>query len=121
MEIMFIAGFGPIGVEPGSMVDFWAHKLGLDFQEMAPDYYHARQLPGATVFGLWPLQQAAQATFGADEWPQAYPVPQAWIEFELSSPQAVADAVEELREIGRASCRERAAEGGGGTAIKTRA
>lgn len=101
MEIMFIAGFGPIGVEPGSMVDFWAHKLGLDFQEMAPDYYHARQLPGAKVFGLWPLQQAAQATFGADEWPQAYPVPQAWIEFELSSPQAVADAVEELREKGQ--------------------
>ncbi|SER96882.1 hypothetical protein SAMN05443377_12341 [Propionibacterium cyclohexanicum] len=101
MEIAFIAGFGPIGAEPSSMVDFWSRRLGITFDELAPDYYHASDLGGARAFALWPLSQAAQATFGTDEWPAQRPVPQAWIELEVSSPRAVADAVDELRAKGQ--------------------
>lgn len=101
MEIAFIAGFGPIGIEPGGMLDFWSRTVGVAVDEIAPDYYHASDLAGAKVFGLWPLSQAAQATFGTDTWPEDRPVPQAWIEFEVSSPDAVAEAVEELRAKGQ--------------------
>lgn len=101
MEITFIAGFGPIEVEPSSMLDFWSRTMGIEFDEVGPDYYHASDLSGAKAFALWPLSQAAQATFGSDEWPADRPVPQAWIELEVSSPDAVADAVEELRAKGQ--------------------
>ena len=49
----------------------------------------------------WPLSQAAQATFGSAEWPSALPVPQAWIEFELASHEAVEDGAAELVEAGQ--------------------
>lgn len=101
MDIEFVAGFGPIGAEPGVTLDFWGRAIGVAFDEVAPDYYHASDLGGVKVFGLWPLSQAAQATFGTDQWPGDRPVPQAWIEFEVSSPEVVADAVEELRAKGQ--------------------
>ena len=101
MDIQFIAGFGPIGPDPTQTYDFWSGTLGLEFEELAPDYHHARGLDAAKVFALWPLSQAAQATFGSAEWPSALPVPQAWIEFELASPEAVEDGAAELVEAGQ--------------------
>ena len=41
------------------------------------------------AFALWRLTDAAEATFGTAEWPAHLPVPQAWLEFELASPEAV--------------------------------
>ena len=101
MQIMFLAGFGPIGKDQRATHEFWAHTIGIDFQEPAPGYYHASGLDGARAFALWPLEQAAQATFGSGEWPSDRPVPQAWVEVEVASPEAVADAVEELRAAGQ--------------------
>ena len=101
MDIAFVAGFGPIGREPDATLDFWAGTLGLSFEELAPGYHHASDLGGVRAFALWPLSQAAEATFGTEVWPQDRPVPQAWVELEVSSPQAVADAVEELRQKGQ--------------------
>lgn len=100
MEIEFVAGFGPIG-DPSAMVEFWAQTVGIEFEEIGPDYHHASDLDGVKAFALWPLSQAAEATFGTSEWPSDRPVPQAWIEFEVSSPEAVADAVDELRATGQ--------------------
>ena len=51
-------------------------------------------------FGLT-HEQAAQAVFGADEWPSDLPTPQAWLELDVASPQAVADAVAELEAAGQ--------------------
>ena len=101
MEFEFIAGFGPIGPHSQATYAFWATTLGIPFEEVAPEYFHARDLAGAKVFALWPLEQAAQATFGVPQWPTDRPVPQAWIEFEVSSPQAVADTAERLRDAGQ--------------------
>ena len=100
MEVLFIAGFGPIAPDPARTYDFWSGALGVEFEELAPDYHHAKNLPGAKVFGLWPLAQAAEATFGSPEWPADVPVPQAWIELEVASADAVADAAAELRDAG---------------------
>ncbi|UNX53769.1 glyoxalase [Georgenia sp. TF02-10] len=101
MEIAFVAGFGPISAEPTVTLDFWARRIGVPFEEIAPGYHHASGLDGVKAFALWPLSQAAQATFGTDRWPEDRPIPQAWIELEVSSPEAVAGAVEELRAKGQ--------------------
>lgn len=73
----------------------------MEFEEIAPNYFHARDVDGAKAFALWPLAQASEATFGTPEWPADPPVPQAWIEFEVSSPEAVAETAAHLREAGQ--------------------
>lgn len=100
MDIAFVAGFGPIAPDPAATFRFWARSLGISFDEIGPEYFHASDLDGAKVFGLWPLAQAAQSTFGSDTWPDDRPVPQAWIELEVHSPAAVDAAAEELRALG---------------------
>ncbi|WP_157416666.1 VOC family protein [Agromyces allii] len=100
MDIAFIAGFGPIGTADSASHDFWAGALGIPFHENAPGYFHTEDVAGAKAFAIWPLSQAAEATFGTTEWPGDRPRPQAWIEFDVVSPAAVADAVEELRAAG---------------------
>jgi hypothetical protein len=95
MEISFIAGFGPI-TRDGDALGFWGDALGVPLGEVAPGYWATDDLPGAKAFALWPLAHAAQAVFGSDEWPADLPTPQAWLEFDVDSPQAVADAAAEL-------------------------
>ena len=102
MEISFIAGFGPITRGDGAR-DFWGGTLGLPLAEIAPGYWGADEdrLPGAKAFALWPLAHAAQAVFGADGWPADLPEPQAWVELDVASREAVADAVSELEAQGQ--------------------
>jgi catechol 2,3-dioxygenase-like lactoylglutathione lyase family enzyme len=102
MEISFIAGFGPV-TRGEDARGFWGGALGLPLAEVAPGYWGAEdgRLPGAKAFALWPLADAAQAVFGTPEWPPGTPEPQAWIEFDVESPAAVAAAVTELEGTGR--------------------
>jgi catechol 2,3-dioxygenase-like lactoylglutathione lyase family enzyme len=103
VDFEFVAGFGPIGVDPDATHTFWATTLGIPLQEDqdTPGYFHTFNLGGTKAFALWPLAQAAEATFGTSEWPDDRPVPQAWIEFEVSSPEAVADTAARLRASGQ--------------------
>jgi hypothetical protein len=57
-------------------------------------------MEGVKAFALWPLSQAAESTFGTDAWPDDVPVPQAWIELDVESAEAVRPAVEELQAAG---------------------
>jgi catechol 2,3-dioxygenase-like lactoylglutathione lyase family enzyme len=100
MEISFVSGFGPITASGADSVDFWSGALGIRLDELKPGYFHTEQLPGVKAFAVWPLEQAAESTFGAPRWPEGLPVPQAWIEFDVESPEAVAAAAEELRGTG---------------------
>lgn len=52
------------------------------------------------AFALWPLDQAAESCFGADSWPQEIPAPQAWVELDVDSPEAVTSAIGELEAAG---------------------
>ncbi|HSK93007.1 MAG TPA: glyoxalase [Candidatus Angelobacter sp.] len=96
MKISFVSGFGPIIREADAAHRFWRDGLGIAFQEPAPGYLTNDDLEGVKAFAMWPLAQAAEATFGTAEWPSELPVPQAWIEFDVESTDAVADAVAEL-------------------------
>ena len=102
MEISFIAGYGPIARSVEDSHAFWAGTLGLPLSEIAPGYYGTDDLDGARAFAVWPLAQAAASVFGegASEWPADIPAPQSWIELDVASPEAVADAVAELEAAG---------------------
>lgn len=106
MKPAFVAGFGPIigGAEPAHA--FWRDGLGIDFEEPAPGYFTNDTLDGVKAFDMWPLTQAAEATFGTPEWPSDLPTPQAWLELDVESPEAVAAAIEEMRSAGHRVLRE---------------
>ena len=106
MKISFVAGFGPIVREPESAHAFWRGGLDIVLEEAAPGYFTNDDLDGVKAFALWPLSQAAESTFGTTEWPADLPVPQAWIELDVESADAVVAAVEELRAAGHRILKE---------------
>ena len=100
MKVSFVAGFGPIVRDTEASRTFWADGLGIELGEPAPGYWTTDEMAGVKHFGLWPLSEAAEATFGTREWPSDIPVPQAGIELDVESPEAVAAAVAELQAAG---------------------
>jgi catechol 2,3-dioxygenase-like lactoylglutathione lyase family enzyme len=100
MRIAFVAGFGPIIRDPAAAHAFWGDGLGIGFEEPAPGYFTNDSLEGVKAFAMWPLSQAAEATFGSPDWPADIPEPQAWLEFDVESAEAVGPAIEELRAAG---------------------
>lgn len=97
MEIEFIASFAVITPDPAASRRLYVEALGLPLDH-APDddYEHSEEIEGCRHFGVWPLRQAAQACFGSEEWPEGTVVPQASVEFEVASPDAVTAASAEL-------------------------
>src|ERR1700677_3001671 len=84
IEVLFVAGFGPIVFDAEESREFYAGTLGLPFKEEANGYMHTGGVDGVKHFALWPLEQAAESCFGTGEWPDDVPVPQAWIEFDVA-------------------------------------
>ena len=99
MEILFIASFATITPDPSTSSRLYVDALGLPL-EGADGYLHSEKIGGSKHFGVWPLEQAAQACFGTSEWPSDRPVPQASVEFEVASEAAVGEAGEELEAAG---------------------
>jgi catechol 2,3-dioxygenase-like lactoylglutathione lyase family enzyme len=81
-KVLFVAGFGPIVQDISKSHEFYVDALGLSFQKEG-DYLHTGKLNGVKHFALWPLSQAAQSCFGSEIWPPDFPVPQAWLEFDV--------------------------------------
>jgi len=98
MEIESIAGVGPIVADMPGAAALYRDTLGLPLGD--DDYLMSDDIDGARHFGIWPLSEAARACFGTDCWPEDRAVPNATIEFEVSSPAAVAEAAEELEAAG---------------------
>jgi catechol 2,3-dioxygenase-like lactoylglutathione lyase family enzyme len=85
IDVLFVAGFGPIVRDPAPSRKFYSEALGLPLDEDSSGYLHTGGLDGVKHFALWPLTQAAQSCFDTDEWPGNLPVPQAWIEFDVGN------------------------------------
>jgi len=102
MDIQLIAGFTPIVPDAASAQRFYRDVLGLPLKTNAqnPNYVAMDDFPGAKHFGVWSLADAAASCFGTREWPASVPVPQATVEFELRSVEAVEDAARELEASG---------------------
>ena len=101
----FVAGFGPIVRDGEASRRFWS-DAGFPLAELAPDYFGTDDVDGVRAFALWPLSQAADSTFGTNEWPAELPVPQAWLEIDVASPAAVAEAAAEMVAAGHQLLRE---------------
>src|SRR5437762_4718969 len=97
MNVLFIASVAVVAADPPKSRALFVDALGLPLEaDAGGDYFHSERIGGSKHFGVWPLSQAAQACFGADEWPADRPVPQVSIEFEVQDAAAVADAAREL-------------------------
>jgi catechol 2,3-dioxygenase-like lactoylglutathione lyase family enzyme len=97
VDVLFVAGFGPIVRDPLASRRFYSEALGLSFKEESNGYLYTSELDGVKHFALWPLAQAAESCFGADQWPGNLPVPQAWIEFDVAD---IEKATAELKSQG---------------------
>jgi predicted enzyme related to lactoylglutathione lyase len=95
-KVLFVAGFGPIVQDASKSHRFYADALGISFQREG-DYLHTQKLDGVKHFALWSLAQAAQSCFGSTKWPSGFPVPQAWLEFDVDD---IEKASTELQERG---------------------
>ena len=99
MNVLFIASVAAITAEKDATKRLYVDALGLDLEDSG-GYLHSEKVEGVKHFGLWPLEQAAEACFGpgTKEWPaDVAPTPQASIEFEVDD---VAEAATELEAKG---------------------
>jgi catechol 2,3-dioxygenase-like lactoylglutathione lyase family enzyme len=87
MQVLFVTDFSPIVTDANASKQFYVDTLGLPLSGEPPA---SEKLEGVKHFGLWPLQHAAQACFGVDEWPSHIPIPQANLEFEVLDVAAAA-------------------------------
>jgi catechol 2,3-dioxygenase-like lactoylglutathione lyase family enzyme len=100
MNIEFFATVAVIAPDPARSRRLYVDALGLPLEGEDDGYLHSETIAGCKSFGIWPLSQAAQACFGHSQWPVDRPVPQVSLEFDVSSAQAVVDAMAELVEAG---------------------
>lgn len=96
MNVLMISSFAPIVTDSAATRKLYVDTFGLEFQD-ADGYLNTDKIDGAKHFGLWPLEQAAEACFGTKEWPGNVPRPQASLEFEVDD---VAAAAQELEDRG---------------------
>ena len=94
IEILFVAGFGPVVDDRQASRKLYQEAFGISFKEEKGGYLHTEALEGVKTFALWPLSEAAQSCFGKDSWPKEIPVPQAWLEFEVDSVENATAALE---------------------------
>ena len=100
MNIVLVAGFGPITADPTTSRAFWGGHLGLPIAEIAPEYWGTDDLDGVNAFAIWPLADAAESTVGTREWPADLPTPTTWMELDLENPEAVVAAAAEMEASG---------------------
>ena len=97
VEVLFVAGFGPITRSTNTSSAFYQTALGLPLKAMEGNEEYlltdVDQLKGVKHFALWPLSQAATSCFGQEQWPADLPIPQAWIEFEVRDIEAATQAL----------------------------
>ncbi|ARO14201.1 glyoxalase/bleomycin resistance protein/dioxygenase [Ketogulonicigenium robustum] len=100
MKVVAISGFSVISQDGAASQSLYIDTLGLPMTRDG-DYAFVDGFPGAHHFGVWPLKNAAEACFGTPEWPDDIAIPTASVEFELESPEAVAEAVTEMEARGQ--------------------
>jgi catechol 2,3-dioxygenase-like lactoylglutathione lyase family enzyme len=101
MNVQFISSFAVISSDTDASRKFFVDVLGLPLTASGDgEYLHSEQIDGANHFGVWPLWQAAEACFGMREWPADRIRPQASVEFDVESSEAVAAAADELQNAG---------------------
>jgi catechol 2,3-dioxygenase-like lactoylglutathione lyase family enzyme len=100
IKVLFVSGFGPVVRDAAESRRFYKDTLGLPLEPQQggdPGYFHSEKIAGTKHFALWPLEDAANSCFGQKAWPKDFPVPQAWLEFDVED---VASSARELKQRG---------------------
>jgi catechol 2,3-dioxygenase-like lactoylglutathione lyase family enzyme len=100
MDVLFVTSVAVVTADPPQSRKLFMDALGLQLEGEGDGYYSSGNIAGTKHFGVWPLSEAAQACFGTPQWPAEQVVPQASIEFEVASAEAVAAAGDELERAG---------------------
>ena len=100
MQIEFVTSVAVITAKAAESRRLYMDALGLPLKQLDGDYFASEEIGGCKHFGVWPLDQAAEACFGTTSWPDDVPVPHASLEFEVADADAVAAGAEELRSQG---------------------
>jgi catechol 2,3-dioxygenase-like lactoylglutathione lyase family enzyme len=101
VNVQFMSTFAVVSPDVDISRKLYADALGLPLAGGEGDeYLHTGQVEGVKHFGVWPLWQAAEACFGVRDWPADRPRPQASVEFDVESPEAVGAAAGELAQAG---------------------
>ncbi len=88
IEVLFIAGFGPIVRDSQATQRLYGETLGLPLVTEDGEYFSSNGIDGVKEFALWPLAQAAESCFGTPAWPADFPIPQAWMELDVADIEA---------------------------------
>lgn len=97
MEVLFVAGFGPIIPDAEAAKRLYGTALGLPLETEDGQYFSSNKIDGVKEFAMWPLSQAAQSCFGTQKWPDDIPAPQGWMEFDVADIEV---ATQELVDAG---------------------
>jgi catechol 2,3-dioxygenase-like lactoylglutathione lyase family enzyme len=100
MHVKFVASVSVISANPSASRQLYVDALGLPLERKDGEYYATEDLEGVKHFGVWPLDQAAQACFGTRIWPEEHPIPQVSLEFEVADANEVAAGARELESKG---------------------
>jgi catechol 2,3-dioxygenase-like lactoylglutathione lyase family enzyme len=100
MQVEFVTNIAVITPDPSESRRLYMDALRLPLKQLDGEYFASEEIGGCKHFGVWPLEQAAQACFGTTSWPDDIRVPQASLEFEVTDVDAVAAGAEELRSRG---------------------
>ncbi len=100
MRIHFVASVAVITPVPSESRRLYMDALGLPLKQLDGEYFASEEIAGCKHFGVWPLEQAAQACFGTASWPKDVRIPQVSLEFEVADADAVAAGADELRSHG---------------------
>jgi catechol 2,3-dioxygenase-like lactoylglutathione lyase family enzyme len=100
VEIEAVTSVAVITPDPVASRTLYVDALGLPLRRLDGDYYASEDVAGCSHFGVWPLDQAAEACFGGSAWPEGVLTPQVSIEFEVADESAVSGGVRELRSRG---------------------
>ena len=100
MKIEFVASVAVITSTPAESRRLYMDALGLPLKQLDGEYFASEEIGGCKHFGVWPLDQAAQACFGTTVWPEEVTTPQVSVEFEVADADAVAAGAQELRSHG---------------------
>ncbi|MEC5320869.1 VOC family protein [Brenneria populi subsp. brevivirga] len=95
VEVLFIAGFGPIVNSLSAGRELYVDTLRLPLKPLEgnADYLVTDRIDGAKHFALWPLAQASESCFGQPCWPSDLPIPQSWLEFDVADMDAATAAL----------------------------
>lgn len=100
MQVESVTSVAVISADGPASRALYIDALGLPLKQLDGDYFASGDIDGCNHFGVWPIEQAAEACFGTSTWPDDLARPQVSVEFELASAAAVAGGAQELRSRG---------------------